>query len=359
MGPLAGSKVIELGGIGPAPFGAALLADLGAEVVRIERVGGGWGLPDELDPTSRAGAPRLGVDLKDPEGRALAVALIGSADVVIEAFRPGVVERLGLGPAAMTAAYPRLIYARMTGWGQEGPMATEAGHDINYVGLVGALHATGRADDRPVPALNLVADYGGGALYLVVGVLAALHARDRSGKGDVIDVAMVDGVASLMAPTFQMFEAGFWVDEREANLLDGGAPFYTTYETADGRYVAVGALEPAFYDALLMGLELGETDLPDRFDRSRWSELRASIAARFITRTRDEWGSLFAGRDACVTPVLALEEVTAEATEEVVAETEDTAEEAAAEAEEAPEEVVEEVVAEAEEASDEEAEKKD
>jgi alpha-methylacyl-CoA racemase len=309
MGPLAGIKVIELGGIGPAPFGASLLADLGAEVIRVGRVGDGSGLPRELDPTRSSAGARLGVDLKDPEGLALAIELIGSADIVIEGFRPGVVERLGLGPDRLTDAYPRLIYARMTGWGQEGPMAGAAGHDINYSGLVGALHATGRADDRPVPALNLVADYGGGALYLAVGVLAALHGRDESGEGDVIDVAMVDGVASMMGPTFRMLAAGFWIDGREANLLDGGAPFYTTYETADGRYMAVGALEPVFYNALLEGLDLEASDLPERFDPSYWPELRSKLAERFITRTRDEWSDHFAGRDACVTPVLSLTEV--------------------------------------------------
>jgi alpha-methylacyl-CoA racemase len=311
MGPLAGIKVIELGGIGPAPFGAGLLADLGAEVIRVERVGAGSRLLEQLDAGRLAIPARLGIDLKSATGRELAIELIGSADVLIEAFRPGVAERLGLGPKSLRASFPGLIYARMTGWGREGPMAREAGHDINYSGLVGALHATGRAGDRPVPALNLVADYGGGALYLVVGVLAAIHARDRSGVGDVIDVAMVDGVASLMGPTLAMLATGSWVDAREANLLDGGAPFYTTYETADGRYVAVGALEPPFYEALVAGLGLDGAELPDRFDRSRWPELRAAFADRFVGRSRDDWAQHFAGRDACVTPVLALSEVSA------------------------------------------------
>jgi alpha-methylacyl-CoA racemase len=285
-----------------------MLGDLGAEVIRLERVGGSEILPEALDPARRAGGFRLGIDLKDAEGLVMAKALIESADVLIEAFRPGVAERLGIGPDEFTERHPMLIYARMTGWGQTGPLAAEVGHDINYVGLTGALHATGRAGDRPVPAINLVGDYGGGALYLVVGVLAALRNRDQTGRGEVLDVAMVDGVAALLGPTLDMLESGFWIDDREANLLDGGAPFYTTYETADGRYVAVGALEPAFYSSLVAGLDLTGVDLPDRRDRSRWPQLREVFASRFATRTRDEWTDHFSGTDACVTPVLALSE---------------------------------------------------
>ena len=304
VGPLAGLRVLELASIGPGPFACRLLAGLGAEVVRVDRPRPGGGDPTQVDALNR-GRPNLAVDLKHPDGLEVVLRLVEGADILIEGNRPGVTERLGLGPDDCLARNPRLIYGRMTGWGQTGPLAQSAGHDINYAGLSGALHATGGAD-KPRQAVNLVADFGGGSLYLLVGLLAALHERTVSGRGQVVDAAMVDGAASLMTMVYGLHAAGLWTDRREANLLDGGAPFYDTYRCADGEFVAVGALEPQFFAALVEGL--GVTLRGGQADVAEWPGHRAAFAAAFASRTRDEWVSAFEGTDACVTPVLGLAE---------------------------------------------------
>jgi alpha-methylacyl-CoA racemase len=300
-GPLTGLSVVELGGIGPGPHAAMLLAELGADAVRIVRPGGD---PYDMMPGRR----RVEADLKDRAGHVTVWELVVGADVLIEGFRPGVAERLGFGPDECLARNPRLVYARMTGWGQDGPLAQQAGHDINYVGLTGVLHAIGTADGRPTPPLNLVGDFGGGSMYLVVGVLAALWERERTGRGQVVDAAIVDGTSSLAQQFWMLRGRGVWTDERAANLLDTGAPFYDTYQCADGRYAAVGALEPQFYAELLTGLDLADENLPDQYDRTGWPVLRERFTAIFATRTRDEWAEMFAGTDACVTPVLTFAE---------------------------------------------------
>ena len=311
-GPLAGLKVVELAGIGPGPHAAMILADLGADVVRIDRPSGGLqlGPSDAADPTLR-GRRRVAADLKDPAGRETVLRLVERADVLLEGYRPGVTERLGVGPADCHARNPRLVYARMTGWGQDGPSAPRAGHDINYIGLTGVLHAIGRAGERPVPPLNLVGDFGGGSMLVVIGVLAALWEAQRSGRGQVVDAAMVDGASLLAQMVWSLLGQGRWSDDRGANLLDGHAPFYDTYTCADGRHVAVGALEPQFYAALLAGLGLDGEDLPAQYDEAGWPALRARFTGVFATRTRDEWAKAFDGTDACVTPVLAFGEVPA------------------------------------------------
>lgn len=304
QGPLAGIRVVEIAGIGPVPFACLLLAELGAEVVRLERQGAG-ALHDLSAAVLGRSRPALPVDLRSDAGRELALRLVERADVLVEGLRPGAMERLGLGPEACLARNPRLVYGRMTGWGQSGPLADRAGHDITYAAVTGALHTCGPAD-KPLPPTNLVADFGGGSLYLVAGVLAALVARRDGGAGQVVDAAMVDGSASLMTMVYTLFGMGAWSDRRQANLLDGGAPFYDTYRCADGRWVAVGALEPEFYAQLLQGL--GVTVEGDRMDPATWPAQRAAFEAAFATRTRDEWASSFAGTDACVAPVLSLAE---------------------------------------------------
>lgn len=301
--------MIELAGIGPGPFCAMLLGDLGAEVVRIDRPPHARSaLPGPLNTLQGRNKRSIAVDLKSPDGVEVVLALVERSDVLIEGYRPGVAERLGLGPEHCRERNPGIVYGRVTGWGQEGPLAHTAGHDINYIGLTGALHAVGRAGERPVPPLNLVGDYGGGSLYLAMGILAALVERSRSGVGDVVDAAMVDGAASLMLPTFEMAGHGVWADERGVNLLDGAAPFYDTYEAADGRYLAVGPIEPQFFAALLDGLGLEPEHLPHQMDADGWSELKKQIGEAFATRSRDEWAAVFAGTDACVTPVLSMTE---------------------------------------------------
>jgi alpha-methylacyl-CoA racemase len=307
-GPLAGLRVIELAGIGPGPFTCNFLADLGATVVRVERAGGSNALPDAMAAIGRRERVTLSLNLKEANDRSIATTVIEGADVLVEGFRPGVAERLGIGPEAMCETNRSLIYVRMTGWGQVGPYASMAGHDINYIGLAGALAAIGTSQ-MPLPPLNLVGDYGGGGMFAVVGILAALFERSITGSGQVIDVAMVDGTATLMGPVRDLFNAGVWSAERASNFLDGGAPFYRCYETSDGRFVAVGALEPQFYSELISGLGLGEDDLPNRFDRENWPSLSERFAAMFAQRSRDEWTEVFDGTDACVTPVLALDEV--------------------------------------------------
>ncbi len=308
-GPLHGLRVIELAGIGPGPHAAMILGDLGADVVRIER------------PSTSSGPGRdamlrnrrlVTADLKSEQGRDLVLQLIAKADVLIEGYRPGVTERLGLGPDDCAAVNDRLVYARMTGWGQTGPRSRQAGHDINYISLNGILHAIGRVDERPVPPLNLVGDFGGGSMFLLVGVLAALWERQTSGKGQVVDAAMVDGSSVLVQMMWAMRGLGMWTDDRGTNLLDGGAPYYDTYECADGRYVAVGAIEPQFYAAMLAGLGLGAADLPKQNDVARWPELRARLTEVFAGHDRDHWAKVFADSDACVTPVLTFHEAETE-----------------------------------------------
>src|SRR4051812_4093530 len=284
-----------------------LLAELGADVLRVDRPGGGTRLvPPEGEVLHRS-RPCAAVDLKSAEGRDVVLRLVDSADVLVEGLRPGVTERLGLGPDECLARNPRLVYARMTGWGQDGPLAARAGHDINYLGLTGALHAIGPAG-KPVPPLNIGADFGGGSMFLVVGILAALLERAGSGRGQVVDAAMVDGASSLISMIHGMLSAGVWTDRRQANLLDGGAPFYDTYECADGRHVAVGPLEPQFYAAFVEGLGLTGTLPGGQYDVEHWPEHRRMFAEVLATRTRDEWAAAFAGTDACVTPVLSLYE---------------------------------------------------
>jgi alpha-methylacyl-CoA racemase len=310
-GPLAGFRVLELAAIGPVPFAGALLADMGADVVRVDRLARKPGEPtaqsERFDFYNR-NKRSIAVDLKQAAGVKAVLQLVKNTDVLLEGFRPGVTERLGLGPETCRAINPRLVYGRMTGWGQTGPMAMEAGHDINYLALTGALHAIGEAGRPPVPPLNLVADLGGGAMYLAVGILAAaMHAR-QSGQGQVVDAAMIDGVTSLMS-AFQAFrQQGTWADERGRNIVDGGAPYYGCYETLDAKYIAVGAMEAPFYAALLDVLGLGSERLPAQNEPSTWPALRARFAQVFLTRTRDDWMKLAAGRDACMSPVLSIDE---------------------------------------------------
>ncbi|WP_344170812.1 CaiB/BaiF CoA-transferase family protein [Kribbella lupini] len=303
MGPLRGVKVVELAGIGPAPFGCMLLAELGADVLRVERPGGGLAMgPPEYELVNR-GRRSVALDLKKPEAVAAVLELIKQADVLVEGFRPGVAERLGLGPEDCWAVNERLVYGRMTGWGQEGPLAQSAGHDIDYLGLSGALHAIGRAGGPPQVPANLLGDFAGGSLYLVIGVLAALTEARTSGQGQVVDAAIVDGSAHLTTMLLGALASGVWTQERGTNLLDTGAPFYDVYETSDGKHLSVGAIEPKFYDELIK--LLGITP-PDRYDVTTWPELREQLAKAFAQKTQAEWTEIFDGTDACVAPVLPL-----------------------------------------------------
>lgn len=304
MGPLDGMRVLELAGLGAAPFGCMVLADLGADVLRVDRPGGTWPGADTMGRGRRS----VEVDLKDPDGVALVLDLAERADVLVESFRPGVAERLGVGPDRCLERNPRLVYARLSGWGQEGPLADAAGHDIDYIAVAGALDPIGRSGGAPVPPLNLVGDFGGGGMLLCVGVLAALYERERSGRGQVVDAAMVDGAALLTTMFHVLRAAGMWRDERGSNLLDGGAPYYDVYETSDGRHVAVGALEPEFYARLVETVGLDPADLPPRDDPASWPRLRERLAGVFRQRTRDEWVRRFEDVDACVAPVLSLGE---------------------------------------------------
>jgi alpha-methylacyl-CoA racemase len=304
QGPLCGVRVVEFAGIGPAPFCGMLMSDLGAEVVRIDRPAA---RPVAAFDVTHRGRTTIQLDLKAEEAKAAVHALLACADILIEGFRPGVMERLGLGPEPVLQANPKLVYGRMTGWGQHGPYAQAAGHDMNYIALSGALHAVG-TEEKPIPPLNLVGDFGGGALYLAFGVLAALtHAR-ATGSGQVVDAAMTDGAASLMAMMYGFKGMGMWRDERRANLLDGGAPFYDTYRCADGGWLAIGALEPQFYAELLRILEIDPATLPAQMDRDGWPAIRAAITTAVASRSRDDWTARFAGTDACVAPVLSLAE---------------------------------------------------
>jgi len=310
MGPLDGMKVIEIAGIGPGPFAAMVLADLGADVIRIDRPQRVVADPPASPPLDllNRGRPSIALDFKAREGVEAALRLVERADVLIEGFRPGVMERLGLGPETCLERNPRLIYGRMTGWGQDGPLAHAAGHDINYIGLAGALHAIGRSGERPLPPLNLVGDFGGGGMLMVVGVLAALFERARSGQGQVVDAAMVDGAALLMTMMYGMHAAGFWSDDRGSNLLDTGAHFYDTFETSDGKYVAIGSIEPQFYAELLSLTGLDGQQLAPQMARDEWPASRERVAEVFRSKTRDEWCEIMEGSDACFAPVLTMKE---------------------------------------------------
>jgi alpha-methylacyl-CoA racemase len=309
-GPLEGIRIVEIAGIGPGPFCAMMLADQGAEVLRVDRAERAK-LPrlpgPNLDLLNR-GRRSVAVDLKSPAGVEVVLRLVDRADALIEGFRPGVMERLGLGPDACLSRNPRLVYGRMTGWGQVGPLAKAAGHDLNYIALTGALHAIGRPDSPPPPPLNLVGDFGGGGLLLAYGITCALLERVRSGKGQVVDAAMVDGAAALMAIIYGAHASGWWRDERMANMLDGGAHFYDCYETKDGKYVSIGSIEPQFYAQLLEKVGLAGEDLPKQMDRAGWAKTKERLAGIFKTRTRDEWCARMEGSDVCFAPVLSLAE---------------------------------------------------
>ncbi|MGH8845288.1 MAG: CaiB/BaiF CoA transferase family protein, partial [Advenella sp.] len=300
-----GLRVVEFAGLGPGPFACMLLSDMGADVVTVDRPGGAFG--DKNSIVNR-GRTLVHANLKDPASLDQIHALVKHADVLVEGFRPGVMERLGFGPELVMEQHKRLIYARMTGWGQCGPLAKTAGHDINYISLTGALDAIGAADGPPVPPLNLVGDYGGGALYLVVGILAALYETSTSGRGQVIDAAITDGSLSMMTHFMASGLKGTFVEQRGKNMLDGGAPYYGVYETADKRHISVGAIEPQFFSELCKRLELTGDWVEAQNDQSRWTALRAEMARIFSSRTRDEWVRIFDGSDACLTPVLSLSE---------------------------------------------------
>ena len=309
MGPLNGLKVVELGGIGPGPMGAMLLADLGATVLRIDRkepAGLGVPRPARFDLLLR-NRPAMPLDLKQRASVELVLKLVSRSEVLVEGFRPGVAERLGLGPEVCLERNPKLVYGRITGWGQDGPLAQAVGHDINYIALTGALHAIGRAGQPPAVPINLVGDFGGGTLYLVMGILAALHEAKLSGKGQVVDAAMVDGVASLMTQPHGTFAAGMMSTERGTNITDSGAPFYDVYECSDSKFISIGAVEAKFYAEALRVLGL-ESLLAEQWDKSVWSAAKAKIAEKVKTRTRDEWTKLFEGTESCFAPVLTIEE---------------------------------------------------
>ncbi len=313
MGVLSGIRVVEFEAIGPGPFGAMLLADMGADVLRIDRPLA----PTDLGPKS-AGGKRVDVtgrgrrsvtlDLKDPDGQRAALELMARADVVIEGFRPGTMERLGLGPDVALACNPKLVYGRMTGWGQTGPLADRAGHDLNYIALSGVLSGIGRAGEAPTAPLNLVGDYGGGGMLLALGVVAAMLNVHRGGKGQVVDAAMIEGAAQLGAVFWGLLASGTWREVRQANLLDGGAPWYDSYRTRDGKFMSIGPVEGRFYAELLDKLGLAGKDLPEQYDRRGWPTLRKHFEEVFLTRSRDEWCAVFEGSDACVAPVLGFSE---------------------------------------------------
>ena len=307
MGALSGYTIIELAGIGPAPMGGMMLADMGAEVIRIERPGAAD--PKVAEPISGRNKKSVVLDLKQEGGRNALMTMIEKADALIDPYRPGVCEKLGFGPDECLARNPRLVFARMTGWGQEGPLAQAAGHDLNYIAITGALHAIGRRGERPVVPLNLVGDFGGGGMLLVTGIMGGLLEASKSGKGQVVDVAMVDGTAQLMWMMQGFQQIGAWnADERESNLLDGAAHFYDTYECADGKYVAIGAIEPQFYAELLTRAEVSDPQFQQQHDATQWPELKAKLGAILKTKTRDEWDAIMAGSDACFAPVLTMVE---------------------------------------------------
>ena len=310
MGPLQGIRIIELGGIGPGPFAAALLSDLGADVLRIDRItpSDSGLVMDQRYMLIHRGLRSVAMDLKRPAAMAAVRKLVAGADALIEGFRPGVAERLGLGPEACQALNPRLVYGRMTGWGQEGPLAQAPGHDINYIALTGVLHAIGSPGGPPVPPLNLTGDFGGGSLYLALGIVSALLEAKTSGRGQVVDAAMVDGSASLMTLMYGMRAGGLWQDQRGSNRLDSGAPYYNVYETLDGKFMALGSNEGRFYRNTLELLGLANEVLPEQEDRAHWPAMRERFASIFRTRTRDEWCQLVEGKEVCLAPVLSLDE---------------------------------------------------
>ena len=310
MGPLAGVKIVEFTGIGPAPMAAMMLADMGATIIRIDRTGPadlGLPMPEKFEFTKRSRAV-IGLDLKQPESIRLASRLIDGADALIEGFRPGVMERLGLGPEVCLKRNPKLAYGRVTGWGQDGPLALAAGHDLNYIALTGALHAIGRKGQKPTPPLNLVGDYGGGALYLVTGLLAAIISARATGAGQVVDAAMVDGALSLMTPIYAMKAGGRLTAPRGENQLDSGAYFYEVYECSDGQYISIASIEAKFHAELLQRLELDPATMPAQWDRSKWPDAKDRLTALFRTRTRDGWCHVLEGTDVCFAPVLSMDE---------------------------------------------------
>ena len=304
-GPLSGVKVLEFAGIGPGPFCAMLLSDMGADVIRIDRKGAQGG--SKFDITAR-GRKSIALDLKNPDAIETVLKLVEKADILQEGFRPGVMERLGLGPDVVLKRNPKIVYGRMTGWGQEGPLAHAAGHDINYISLTGALHAIGPKEGKPVPPLNLVGDFGGGALYLAMGMLAALLSARETGKGQVVDTAMTDGATSLMSMFFGFMASGMWEDDRYRNMLDGGAHFYDTYECSDGKFISIGSIEPQFYALLREKAGLDDAAYDAQMDKSKWPELKDKIAAVFKTKSRDEWCGIMEGTDICFAPVLSIGE---------------------------------------------------
>lgn len=301
-GPLSGYRVLELAGIGPAPYAGQLLADMGADVIVVERPGGG------MRGVDMRGKRSVVLDLKQPEAIAALLKIAATSDVLIEGLRPGVTERLGVGPAQCHAVNPKLIYGRMTGWGQTGPWSHMAGHDINYISITGALHAMGKAGDPPPPPLNLVGDFGGGSLFLVTGIIAALLRAEKTGQGDIVDAAITDGVHSMMGFVHSMHSAGAWQNARAANLLDGAVPFYRCYTASDGKFVAVGCIEPQFFAAMMARLPIDKEAYGPQHDQTRWADQHAMLEAAFAAKTRDEWDAIFAGTDACVTPVLDYQE---------------------------------------------------
>ena len=304
-GPLSGVKVLEFAGIGPGPFCAMLLSDMGADVIRVDRKGAQGG--SKFDITAR-GRKSIALDLKNPDAIETVLKLVEKADILQEGFRPGVMERLGLGPDVVLKRNPKIVYGRMTGWGQEGPLALAAGHDINYISLTGALHAIGPKEGKPVPPLNLVGDFGGGALYLAMGMLAALLSARETGKGQVVDTAMTDGATSLMSMFFGFMASGMWEDDRYRNMLDSGAHFYDTYECSDGKFISIGSIEPQFYALLREKAGLDEAAYDAQMDKSKWPELKDKIAAVFKTKSRDEWCGIMEGTDICFAPVLSIGE---------------------------------------------------
>ena len=307
MGPLQGVKIIEVGGIGPGPFCGMMLSDMGADVIRIERKGQIAFTEPKYDVMMRNRRSMV-IDLRKPEGVETVLAMVEKVDALQEGFRPGVMEKLGLGPDACLERNPKLVYGRMTGWGQQGPMARLAGHDINYISLSGALHTFGRKGEKPVPPLNMVGDFGGGGMLLAFGIVCALFEAQKSGKGQVIDAAMIDGSAALMAMIYGLRASGLWADKRGVNLLDGGAHFYDTYETADGKYISVGSIEPQFYELLLKHTQIDDAEFKNQMDVTKWPAFKEKIAAVFKTKTRDEWTAIMGETDICFAPVLSLDE---------------------------------------------------
>ena len=304
MGPLKGIRCVEVGGIGPGPLCGMILSDMGAEIIRVERKGYKPPVKPKYDPMLRGRRAMVGIDLKNAKGVQAVLKLVGRSDILFEGFRPGVMEKLGLGPEVCLERNPKLVYGRVTGWGQDGPLSNAAGHDINYISLVGALHSIGRPGEKPVPPINLLGDYGGGGMLLALGIVCALFDVQRSGRGQVVDATMVDGVALLMATTYGLLAAKLWSEDRGTNFLDGGAHFYDTYETADGKYVSIGSIEPQFYALLLEHMEITDPIFKDKMDKRRWPELKEKIATIFKTKTRDEWCEIMEGTDICFAPVL-------------------------------------------------------